>query len=164
MQLVNCSLMVFTMIYIFDLMMEILISETCRRFKWIPSGNNWLVAFDCVLFILYCTYCAMKTFPQITCSSQATFQIPIPLQPLRIGPMFIWHFWLRIISGMRFWSIDIKSPDILIYSTYIELSWYTDILWKHLIWSFYNCITYNYIFSETLCVLLLLVWHKVTIL
>jgi hypothetical protein len=33
--------------------MEILISETRRRFKWIPSGNYWLVAFDCVLIILF---------------------------------------------------------------------------------------------------------------
>jgi hypothetical protein len=26
--------------YIFDLKMEVLISETCRRFNWLPSKNN----------------------------------------------------------------------------------------------------------------------------
>jgi hypothetical protein len=27
---------------------------------------------------------------------------------LRIGPMFIWHFWLGMTSGIRSWSIDMK--------------------------------------------------------
>jgi hypothetical protein len=33
--------------------------------------------------------------------------------PLRIRPMFIWHFWLGTTSGIRSWSIDIKSQDTL---------------------------------------------------
>jgi hypothetical protein len=41
--------------------MEILISETWRRFKWIPSGNNWLVAFDCVLIILFTPFSLIES-------------------------------------------------------------------------------------------------------
>jgi hypothetical protein len=41
------------------------------------------------------------------------FKISVALQPFRIRPMFIWHFWPGMASGIRSWSTDVKSLDIL---------------------------------------------------
>jgi hypothetical protein len=44
-------------------------------------------------------------------------RVSIAPEPLKIGPMFIRHFWLGMISGIRSWSIDKKSLDTLYVHT-----------------------------------------------
>jgi hypothetical protein len=44
-------------------------------------------------------------------SNHLVFQISIAPYPLRIGPMFISHFWLGTTSGIRSWSTDIMLLD-----------------------------------------------------
>jgi hypothetical protein len=57
-----------------------------------------------------------STRPHGAISQKAVFvnnllKSTIPTQQLRIGPMFMWLFWLGMTSWIRYWSFDMKSPN-----------------------------------------------------
>jgi hypothetical protein len=49
------------------------------------------------------------------------FQISIAQKPSKIGPMFVWHFWLGMMSDIRPWSIDTVTRHHVFESAFVHV-------------------------------------------
>jgi hypothetical protein len=62
---------------------------------------------------------SMSVIAFYVCSDNLEFLSIVPLL-LRIGHQFLSHFWTEMATEVKFWSIDVMSPDVLYV---IKVSW-----------------------------------------